>query len=77
MDRVPAVRGREQIGRYPAQIADEPVTLALGDEIVAQDRAAFSVVADLDDGRRIVENCIVDLRDGLVVRQVDVEAWDP
>lgn len=27
-------------------------------------------------GRRIIENVIVDHRDGRIVRQVEVEAWD-
>ena len=39
-------------------------------------RAAFTIIVEREDGRRIVENTIIDHRDGLVVRQIDVEAWD-
>jgi len=30
----------------------------------------------LGDGRRIIEHVIADVRDGRIVRHVDVEAWD-
>ena len=29
-----------------------------------------------DDGRRIIENIILEHRDGKVIRESDVEAWD-
>jgi hypothetical protein len=29
-----------------------------------------------DDGKQILEHVIAVLRDGLIVRHVDVEAWD-
>jgi hypothetical protein len=40
------------------------------------ERVAFRLTATRPDGRLIVENTILDLRDGLIVRQHEVEAWD-
>ncbi len=44
--------------------------------MTAGDRAAFMATCDLGDGRRAIENTVISLRDGLIVRQVEVEAWD-
>ena len=42
----------------------------------ANARVAFSVTCTFLDGKRVYEQVIVQLRDGKVARQVDVEAWD-
>jgi len=44
--------------------------------VEARDRAAFTLTATRPDGRLIVENTILDVRDGRIVRQHEVEAWD-
>jgi hypothetical protein len=44
--------------------------------VVGDERAAFTLTATRPDGRLIVENTILDLRDGRIVRQHEVEAWD-
>jgi hypothetical protein len=43
---------------------------------VGDERAAFSVTCTFPDGRRVYEQVIVQLREGKVAREVDVEAWD-
>ena len=74
----PAImRGREEITAFMQRIADGGIELSLSDEVVGEERAAFCTWVVLPDGRRIVENVIVHLRDGLIARHVDVEAWDP
>jgi hypothetical protein len=52
------------------------VELAISNEVVRGERAAFTLTATRPDGRLIVENTILDLRGGLIVRQHEVEAWD-
>lgn len=45
-------------------------------EVLGEQRIAFACTVDLGAGRRIIEHVIADVRDGRIVRHVDVEAWD-
>ena len=69
-------RGRGEIRRFLEGVASSPVTLRISDEVLGAERAAFVVTCTLPDARRILEHVIVHHVDGLIVRQVDVEAWD-
>jgi ketosteroid isomerase-like protein len=68
--------GRETIHRFLSAVSSSEVRLEVGDEVVGPERAAFRITCTLPDGRRILEHVIVHLRDGRIVRQVEVEAWD-
>ena len=75
--RAPDVtRGRAAIGRYIEEIAASRIALAISNEVLGEHRAAFTITVLRADGRRIIENVIVDHRDGRIVRQLEVEAWD-
>jgi len=75
--RAPVVMcGRAAIRSFLERVAADPVRLSISDEVIAGDRAAWMVVCELGAGRRAIENTVVTLRDGLIVRQVEVEAWD-
>jgi len=70
------IRGRAAIARYLEEIAAEDLRLAIEDEVIGGDRIAFRIVCDLADGRRMVEHAIATIRDGRIVRMVEIEAWD-
>jgi ketosteroid isomerase-like protein len=75
--RAPAVmRGRAAIRAFLEEVAADPMRLSIRDEVSAGDRAAWMVVCELSDGRRAIENTVATLREGLIVRQVEVESWD-
>jgi len=44
---------------------------------VGTDRAACTITCEFPDGRRLLSNTIYDLRDGKIVRQLDVQVMDP
>ena len=44
--------------------------------VAAEDRAAATVTCEFPGGRRVVANAILELRDGRVVRERDVQAGD-
>jgi ketosteroid isomerase-like protein len=69
--------GRDEIRAYLEYIRGEPEPLVVSDALTDGDRAWFALWMDLGEGRRFVEHCLLQLRDGLIVRHVDVEAWDP
>lgn len=68
--------GKEQIGAFLTRVAEMGLTLELSREVIGDERIAFACLVTLADGRQILEHVIADVRDGLIVRHVDVEAWD-
>ena len=68
--------GTQQIGDFLRRVSTTDIVLAITDEVLGQERAAFCVTCAFPDGNKIIENVIVHLQDGKIVRQVDVEAWD-
>ena len=75
--RTPNVmRGRGAIRAFIEHVASLPISLRLSDEVIGAERIAFVCWVDLGGGRRIIEHVIAHVRDGRIVRHVDVEAWD-
>lgn len=70
------MRGREEIEAFLSEICAADLQLEISNEVLNRDRCAFMVTCRLRDGRRIVENVIIHVRDGVIHQQVDVEAWD-
>jgi hypothetical protein len=44
--------------------------------VAAEDRAAATVTCEFPGGRKVVANAILELRDGRIVRERDVQAGD-
>ncbi len=75
--RAPNVmRGHDEIEALLRGVAAAAIEITIENEVLDVRRAAFTIIVEREDGRRIVEKTIIDHRDGLVVRQIDVEAWD-
>ena len=70
------MQGKSEIGSFLERVKNSNVHLELSDEVLGPTRAAFCVTCTLSGGRRIIENVIIHLRGGKIIRQVDVEAWD-
>ncbi len=70
------MRGHREIGEFLSAVTNEPLTLSFDNEVLDQRRAAFTLTVTLGDGRRIIENVIIEHREGKIVKQIDVEAWD-
>jgi hypothetical protein len=68
--------GKQAIAEFLASVCPADLTITIGDEVIAGDRAAFSVTVSFPDGKRVVEHVIIQSRDGKITRQVVVEAWD-
>jgi ketosteroid isomerase-like protein len=68
--------GRAAIKDFLMRVRGSNVRLEIEGEIVGSERAAFRVWCTLADGRQIVEHVMLELVDGQIARQIDVEAWD-
>ena len=75
--RAPNVmRGKDVITAFIERVCSQPLLFEIEDEIVGDGRAAFRLIVELAEGRRIIEHIMIYFADGKIARQVDVEAWD-
>jgi ketosteroid isomerase-like protein len=70
------LRGKEEISEMLRDVCGRAMTHHVEDEIVAENRVAFNEACEYPDGVRVLGATTMDLRDGMIVRQGNVEAWD-
>ena len=70
------MRGQKEIGAFLAMICVAELEITVDHVVPGETSAAFMVTVTMPDGRRIIENVIIEIADGRVCRQIDVEAWD-
>lgn len=74
--RAPRVlRGREEIEPHLRALADGPLEIAVGGEVLGDERLAFTVIISLNDGRRVLQHVNAELRDGVIAHHAAVAAW--
>jgi len=71
-----ALRGKEEIGEYLRDVFSRDMTHRIENEVVGEDRAAFNWACEYPDGTKVLAAETVEVRDGMIVRQVSVQAWD-
>jgi SnoaL-like domain len=71
-----ALRGKEEISEYLRDVFSRDMTHSIENEVVGEDRAAFNWACEYSDGTKVLAGETVELRDGKIVRQVSVQAWD-
>jgi hypothetical protein len=71
-----ALRGKEEVGEYLRDVFSRDMTHRIENEVVGEDRAAFNWACEYPDGTKVLAAETVELRDGMIVRQVSVQAWD-
>jgi ketosteroid isomerase-like protein len=69
-------RGKEQIAGYLRDVYGREMTHRLENEVVGENRVAFHEACEYPDGTRVLGAETLELRDGKIVRHVNVEAWD-
>ena len=70
------LRGKEQIGRYLRDVCGREMTHRVEYEVLGEKRIAFQEACEYPDGVRVLGAETLEVRDGKIVRQVSVEAWD-
>jgi SnoaL-like domain len=70
------VRGRAAIGEYFADVCGRDMTHKIERLVVGDDNAAFIQDCRYPSGARVLCVAVLDLKDGLIVRQSGVQAWD-
>jgi nuclear transport factor 2 (NTF2) superfamily protein len=70
------LRGKEQISEYLRDVCSREMTHRVENEVVGENRIAFQEACEYPDGVRVLGAETLEVRDGKIVRQVNVEAWD-
>jgi ketosteroid isomerase-like protein len=70
------LRGKEAIAEYLRDVFSREMSHTIENEVLGEDRLAFNVACEYPDGTRVLASENVEVRDGKVVRQVEVLAWD-
>src|SRR5579859_4947525 len=70
------LNGRAAIGAYLADACGRDMTHTVERLVVGDDGAAFTQACRYPDGTRVLCSAVLDLRDGQIVRQTCVQAWD-
>jgi hypothetical protein len=70
------LRGKEEVGEYLRDVFSRDMTHRIENEVVGEDRAAFNWACEYPDGTKVLVAETVELRDGMIARQVSVQAWD-
>ena len=70
------LRGREEIAEYLRDVCGRAMTHRIEREVLDEDRIAFNEECEYPDGTRVTAATTLEVRDGRIVGQVNVEAWD-
>ncbi len=70
------LQGKEAIAEYLRDVFGREMSHSIENEVVGEDRLAFNVACEYSDGTRVLASENMEVRDGKVVRQVEVVAWD-
>ena len=68
--------GKEEIAEYLREVCSREMTHSVENEVVGEGRIAFQEACEYPDGTRVLGAETLEVRDGKIVRQVNVEAWD-
>jgi len=69
-------RGKEAIGKVLEDVFSRDMKHHVIGAVANGDRAAYGIECEYPDGNRVVCAALLDLRDGKIVRQVGLQAWD-
>lgn len=70
------LRGRAAIAKMLNDVCSREMTHRIEQTVVGADRLAFTEACAYPDGVRVLCSSVVELRDGTIARQVNVQAWD-
>jgi ketosteroid isomerase-like protein len=70
------IRGREELGAHLRDVFAREMTHAVDIVAVAADALGYVVRCTYPDGTKVVCAATAELRDGRIVREVGVQAWD-
>jgi ketosteroid isomerase-like protein len=69
-------RGKEEIAEFLRDVCGRAMTHRIENEVVGDERVAFNEVCEYPDGTKVLAATTLEVRDGRITHQTNVEAWD-
>lgn len=69
-------RGREAIATHLQDVFSRDMVHRIEDEVFGADRLAFTEACEYPDGVRVLTSAMLALRDGKIVRALELQEWD-
>ncbi|CAN5829694.1 nuclear transport factor 2 family protein [soil metagenome] len=70
------LHGKAEVAEHIREVCGRDMKARIEREVVSEDRIAYNLVLEYPDGIRLLCTTVVDVRDGKIVREVGVQAWD-
>jgi hypothetical protein len=70
------LHGKEEISEMLRDVCGRAMSHHVEDEVLGENRVAFNEACEYPDGLKVLTASTLELRDGMIVRQTNVEAWD-
>lgn len=70
------LRGKEEISEHLRDVCGRAMTHRIENEVVGANRVAFNEACEYPNGTKVLCAATLEVRDGKVVKQTNVEAWD-
>ena len=70
------LHGKEEISELLRDVCGRAMAHHVEDEIVGENRVAFNEACEYPDGLKVLTATTLELRDGMIVGQTNIEAWD-
>ena len=68
--------GKEEITEHLRDVCGRAMTHHVENEVLGADRIAFNEACEYEDGTRVLAAMTLEVRNGKITHQVNVEAWD-
>ena len=68
--------GKEEISEMLRDVCGRAMTHHVEDEVVGENRVSYNEAYEYPDGVRVLGATTMEVRDGMIVRQTNIEAWD-
>ena len=70
------LKGKEQIAEHLRDVCGRAMAPRIENEVLGEDRVAFNEACEYPDGTKWLCAATLEVRDGKIYRQVNVESWD-
>ena len=70
------LHGKEEIAEYLRDVCGRAMTHRIENEVVEAERVAFNEACEYPDGTKVLCAATLEVQEGKIYRQVNVEAWD-
>lgn len=70
------MRGRSSVESYYKDVLTRPLKHHIDDEVMSDNHYAYTDTCEYPDGSKVFSSVMATLKDGKIVKEVELQAWD-